>query len=188
MICRLLIVGGNACARFCRGGSSILPPMLGKSPRQRPASRSSAVTRRFGRRPRAPGPPRCRPAFEWARRQHLLYVNRLLRGLGASRERLHTCAERPRPIARDRRSSLRDVSARATAAGSPSTDISFALKGLVRSRRLELPRVAPQRPQRCASTNSATTARGEARGVANAGGFVKGVPDLDANPQSQPAM
>ena len=29
---------------------------------------------------------------------------------------------------------------------------------LVRSRRLELPRVAPQRPQRCASTNSATTA------------------------------
>src|ERR1700753_303934 len=44
----------------------------------------------------------------------------------------------------------------------------------VRSRRLELPRVAPQRPQRCASTNSATTARGEARGVANSGGFVKG--------------
>ena len=33
---------------------------------------------------------------------------------------------------------------------------------LVRSRRLELPRVAPQRPQRCASTNSATTARGRA--------------------------
>ncbi len=30
---------------------------------------------------------------------------------------------------------------------------------MVRSRRLELPRVAPQRPQRCASTNSATTAR-----------------------------
>ena len=30
--------------------------------------------------------------------------------------------------------------------------------GMVRSRRLELPRVAPQRPQRCASTNSATTA------------------------------
>jgi lipoyl(octanoyl) transferase len=29
---------------------------------------------------------------------------------------------------------------------------------MVRSRRLELPRVAPQRPQRCASTNSATTA------------------------------
>ena len=29
---------------------------------------------------------------------------------------------------------------------------------LVRSRRLELPRVAPQRPQRCASTSSATTA------------------------------
>ena len=28
----------------------------------------------------------------------------------------------------------------------------------MRSRRLELPRVAPQRPQRCASTNSATTA------------------------------
>src|SRR4029450_2137184 len=44
---------------------------------------------------------------------------------------------------------------------------------LVRSRRLELPRVAPQRPQRCASTNSATTARGEARQVANAGHFVK---------------
>ena len=34
---------------------------------------------------------------------------------------------------------------------------------LVRSRRLELPRVAPQRPQRCASTNSATTARGRSR-------------------------
>src|SRR6185312_14208377 len=33
---------------------------------------------------------------------------------------------------------------------------------MVRSRRLELPRVAPQRPQRCASTNSATTARGRA--------------------------
>src|SRR4051812_23939789 len=33
---------------------------------------------------------------------------------------------------------------------------------MVRSRRLELPRVAPQRPQRCASTNSATTARGGA--------------------------
>ncbi len=32
-------------------------------------------------------------------------------------------------------------------------------KPMVRSRRLELPRVAPQRPQRCASTNSATTAR-----------------------------
>ena len=32
---------------------------------------------------------------------------------------------------------------------------------MVRSRRLELPRVAPQRPQRCASTNSATTARHE---------------------------
>ena len=31
---------------------------------------------------------------------------------------------------------------------------------MVRSRRLELPRVAPQRPQRCASTNSATTALG----------------------------
>ena len=30
---------------------------------------------------------------------------------------------------------------------------------LVRSRRLELPRLAAQRPQRCASTNSATTAR-----------------------------
>ena len=30
---------------------------------------------------------------------------------------------------------------------------------LVRSRRLELPRLATQRPQRCASTNSATTAR-----------------------------
>src|SRR5215469_10643487 len=30
---------------------------------------------------------------------------------------------------------------------------------MVRSRRLELPRVAPQRPQRCASTSSATTAR-----------------------------
>src|ERR1700756_2136800 len=29
---------------------------------------------------------------------------------------------------------------------------------MVRSRRLELPRVAPQRPQRCASTSSATTA------------------------------
>src|SRR5690606_35020057 len=34
---------------------------------------------------------------------------------------------------------------------------------MVRSRRLELPRVAPQRPQRCASTNSATTARGRSR-------------------------
>jgi hypothetical protein len=45
---------------------------------------------------------------------------------------------------------------------------------LVRSRRLELPRVAPQRPQRCASTNSATTARGEPRGVANRVVFVKG--------------
>ena len=33
-------------------------------------------------------------------------------------------------------------------------------KGLVRSRRLELPRdIIPQRPQRCASTNSATTAK-----------------------------
>src|SRR3954465_8890052 len=30
---------------------------------------------------------------------------------------------------------------------------------MVRSRRLELPRLAAQRPQRCASTNSATTAR-----------------------------
>ena len=30
---------------------------------------------------------------------------------------------------------------------------------MVRPRRLELPRVAPQRPQRCASTNSATAAR-----------------------------
>src|ERR1700722_1803576 len=39
---------------------------------------------------------------------------------------------------------------------------------LVRSRRLELPRVAPQRPQRCASTNSATTATSEAGGLANA--------------------
>lgn len=36
-------------------------------------------------------------------------------------------------------------------------------RSLVRSRRLELPRVAPQRPQRCASTNSATTARGRSR-------------------------
>lgn len=36
---------------------------------------------------------------------------------------------------------------------------------MVRSRRLELPRVAPQRPQRCASTNSATTARGEAKHI-----------------------
>ena len=44
---------------------------------------------------------------------------------------------------------------------------------LVRSRRLELPRVAPQRPQRCASTNSATTARGEARGLAERPRFVK---------------
>src|SRR5215469_1112252 len=44
---------------------------------------------------------------------------------------------------------------------------------LVRSRRLELPRVAPQRPQRCASTNSATTARGEARGLAEGPEFVK---------------
>src|SRR5690606_26483945 len=34
---------------------------------------------------------------------------------------------------------------------------------MVRSRRLELPRVAPQRPQRCASTNPATTARDECR-------------------------
>ena len=34
---------------------------------------------------------------------------------------------------------------------------------MVRSRRLELPRVAPKRPQRCASTNSATTARGRSR-------------------------
>src|SRR5277367_1428727 len=44
---------------------------------------------------------------------------------------------------------------------------------MVRSRRLELPRVAPQRPQRCASTNSATTARGEARGLAEASENVK---------------
>lgn len=29
---------------------------------------------------------------------------------------------------------------------------------LVRSRRFELPRISPQRPQRCASTSSATTA------------------------------
>src|SRR5665213_4528 len=36
------------------------------------------------------------------------------------------------------------------------------MKIVVRSRRLELPRVAPQRPQRCASTNSATTARNRA--------------------------
>src|SRR4029078_5214035 len=34
-----------------------------------------------------------------------------------------------------------------------------AASAMVRSRRLELPRVAPQRPQRCASTSSATTAR-----------------------------
>src|SRR5579864_5511931 len=44
---------------------------------------------------------------------------------------------------------------------------------MVRSTRLELPRVAPQRPQRCASTNSATTARGEARGLAEGLRFVK---------------
>src|SRR5438270_8751764 len=54
------------------------------------------------------------------------------------------------------------------------------LDSLVRSRRLELPRVAPQRPQRCASTNSATTARGEARGVANALRFGKGSVGLGA--------
>jgi hypothetical protein len=40
----------------------------------------------------------------------------------------------------------------------------FPGDSLVRSRRLELPRVAPQRPQRCASTNSATTARGRGAG------------------------
>lgn len=41
----------------------------------------------------------------------------------------------------------------------------------MRSRRLELPRVAPQRPQRCASTNSATTARGRSR-IAPASGHL----------------
>jgi hypothetical protein len=40
-------------------------------------------------------------------------------------------------------------------------DLDYKKIQLVRSRRLELPRVAPQRPQRCASTNSATTARTE---------------------------
>ena len=49
----------------------------------------------------------------------------------------------------------------------------MAQSKMVRSRRLELPRVAPQRPQRCASTNSATTARGRSRGVANARACVK---------------
>ena len=48
---------------------------------------------------------------------------------------------------------------------------------LVRSRRLELPRVAPQRPQRCASTNSATTATSEAGGLANALRFGKQRPE-----------
>src|SRR5690606_5650552 len=33
------------------------------------------------------------------------------------------------------------------------------VREMVRSRRLELPRLSTQRPQRCASTNSATTAR-----------------------------
>ena len=47
----------------------------------------------------------------------------------------------------------------------PAVSMSQTLPGnfMVRSRRLELPRVAPQRPQRCASTNSATTARGRSR-------------------------
>src|SRR6201999_443456 len=40
----------------------------------------------------------------------------------------------------------------------PASGIPALAFSLVRSRRLELPRVAPQRPQRCASTNSATTA------------------------------
>ena len=42
--------------------------------------------------------------------------------------------------------------------GGRSRRFSLVTIRLVRSRRLELPRVAPQRPQRCASTNSATTA------------------------------
>ena len=45
--------------------------------------------------------------------------------------------------------------------------------GMVRSRRLELPRVAPQRPQRCASTNSATTARRAGAGRNRRAGFSK---------------
>ncbi len=50
---------------------------------------------------------------------------------------------------------------------------------MVRSRRLELPRVTPQRPQRCASTNSATTASpSEARGLANAPRFGKATSPL----------
>src|SRR5215813_11971158 len=41
---------------------------------------------------------------------------------------------------------------------SPAGELSSGSGQMVRSRRLELPRVAPQRPQRCASTSSATTA------------------------------
>ena len=43
--------------------------------------------------------------------------------------------------------------------GRATNILSSKLNELVRSRRLELPRLATQRPQRCASTNSATTAR-----------------------------
>ena len=50
---------------------------------------------------------------------------------------------------------------------------SVGAASLVRSRRLELPRVAPQRPQRCASTNSATTARGEPGRLADAAALGK---------------
>src|SRR6476620_2070844 len=46
---------------------------------------------------------------------------------------------------------------------------------MVRSRRLELPRVAPQRPQRCASTNSATTARHDKAGLDRPGAISKSV-------------
>ena len=51
---------------------------------------------------------------------------------------------------------------------------------MVRSRRLELPRVAPQRPQRCASTNSATTARRENQ-IHWLAAFNKLVPNIQAS-------
>ena len=52
---------------------------------------------------------------------------------------------------------------------------------LVRSRRLELPRLAAQRPQRCASTNSATTAhfgRARPQGGEASGDVAKVLPNL----------
>ena len=64
----------------------------------------------------------------------------------------------------------------------PTGHKSGCLKVVVRSRRLELPRVAPQRPQRCASTNSATTARHERAGRNRQAACSKSLPAKQGTP------